>query len=756
MGRELGRFARWVSPAAETGITSLKLTLHGRNEAFPGVPSNSSLVGTLAGRRYVHRTMRWRCVAWCLLAVSMGRGGGGVPYRTPPWKLGEGYGLLVERGPLGGRSTMRDVVAFYAVKSKRSTPDVMAIAASPQGGFTSGVFRLEIGESTKQPHAIEPLALRFDFEGVGFGLKPDGPTTRLPAPDGTGAFVVATVPLISGPAFLPYWSPGVDGAEAVAGAPGAWIDLSSPSAAPRPLRQSVRPGSGGDLVVNVRNDDDGPALVGSVRFGRGLPVPLWGELIDSGRGELTRFRLAFETPDFVRMVAMGRGPIAGDPVMYPPEALIDSESVWTAGARDMVAEEIVDRLAAERHLRRVDPRPTPAVGELVPFASELFAIAGSPTTGVPTSNAPASKPAVAPRGAVGAFYVGRLEASDTGTRYEAWLIPGADERPTEGSPPNPLGESPGRLLLRWVLGYATSKLTADLGVLLHFPAGGYEKALQVAAKLRAQKTGSVAASIRLTAPVPRGSDAVLLRRENDLAPMAIAFYRLPDDLQSPIVFAKIDLDGGGSVAAVRRSYLERPKDLMLIGGFTAFASRPGVSLVITRDSEEGTHVDRVPFRGCELKLLSERLLPGEPWTIPFDVKSGRGGLWGTPSTLAIGRNRYGDARMPREGIVRRCDGEEVVAYEAWDVEGSWWSEAMSVYPQQGFGVRFRPLVHGPLGRGAGESIPYEPPPPPPQPKIDPKSKAKPPREKPKPDPEPKPPAPPPPKPGPVTPSGGKP
>ena len=122
-------------------------------------------------------------------------------------------------------------------------------------------------------------------------------------------------------------------------------------------------------------------------------------------------------------------------------------------------------------------------------------------------------------------------------------------------------------------------------------------------------------------------------------------------------------------------------------------------------------------------------MPIEPWLLQFDPNS-KNTIWGTSIPLAVGRNRFGDARLPRDGLLRRTDGEELVVYESWEADRPWWSEAIAAYPQQGVGVRFRPLVHArlddPDGEGDGQGdddgiLPFEPPPIPPQPLGNPKT-----------------------------------
>ena len=84
--------------------------------------------------------------------------------------------------------------------------------------------------------------------------------------------------------------------------------------------------------------------------------------------------------------------------------------------------------------------------------------------------------------------------------------------------------------------------------------------------------------------------------------------------------------------------------------------------------------------------------------------------------------------MAREGVLRRSDQDEMLAYEYWEPDASWFSAAVSIFPKQQLGLRFRPLVHTPAeeivdaeGDEQGEVIPFDPPPPPPQPQGTPRT-----------------------------------
>ncbi len=712
-----------------------------------------------------HRMLLRRSFPLILLATAAGSGTGtaasAAAIRSAPglgkWFAGEGYGLLVERGPLGGPMTTREIVLIHAIRSEGHVPDLLVLLNSPVGGGTTGAYRLEIGIGSQQPVAVEPQAVRFDARAAAFAIQSDGDRLRCSAPAGADHFQLVTVPSASGPVWLPYWVPAMVGIEPRDLARGTWHDFSRRKAEARPVRQWWHRDAQGSFVVSLRADDGGPMLVASARFDSTLPLPLWGQVLDAARGEHVRFRLVLHAENLGRALALGRGAVAGDALLFPPETLLEAESVWRAGVRDLVADDVISDWVRERRLRRLSPRRSPSIGEVVPFAYELFAVAPPVSTG--TSAAPAapsgSRSTVSPRGAVGLFYAGRFERPDTGIRYEAWVIPGSDERSNESEAPNPVTESTGRMLVRWILGRATSGLLADRGFSLYVRPGTHARSRAIAAS---SKTAAPAAN---AARPPRGSDAILIRREVDLAPVALFFYRLADDLRTPIVFSRIDLEAPGSVSAVRRSLLERPKDFFLAGGFTAFTTKPGSSLLLTRSADEGTVVETLDDRGCTLDLLTERDLPEEPWTIAFDLGGKRKKLWGTPTALAFGRSRFGDTRMPRNGVLRRTDSEELVAYEDWEADASWWTFAFAAYPKQGFGVRFRPLVHVPPpelsgdGNGSpGDVLPFAPPQPPPQPKANPKTAqpSKPPKNtpKPKPDPKPAPPKPPVPTGGPTT------
>ena len=112
----------------------------------------------------------------------------------------------------------------------------------------------------------------------------------------------------------------------------------------------------------------------------------------------------------------------------------------------------------------------------------------------------------------------------------------------------------------------------------------------------------------------------------------------------------------------------------------------------------------------------------------MDPRAAKSAWWGSPMAFAVGRNRHGDNRPPRDCVVRRTDGEELLSYEAWEVDRPWWTEAISAYPLQRVGVRFRPLVHTRFesngtgdGQGENDLLPFLPPPIPPQPNGNPKT-----------------------------------
>lgn len=672
------------------------------------------------------------------------------------WKPGEAFGYIVERGPLGQPARQRDFLLVHAVRGESGRPELIVIAHDTRSGATTAAYRVELDGATRQPKRVEPVALRFDARNNAFGVKADGPELACDLPAESNTFSVLWVATSSGPSWLPVWHPGSNGETARHDVRGGLIDWSAPERKVRTLRQGSRRDDWGLLAVDVRTEDDGPPIIGSARFASGEPAPVWGEWLDGERREHIRFRLAYHVESLAQSLLMSRGPVSGDPLLFPPELILNAASEWKSGIRDLIAEEVLAGLRTEKRWRTLPPRESPSQGEVVGYAYELF----SAMNGVKTGESAAKKapePAkskVSPRGAIGAMFVGRVEAPDTAQRYEAWVLPGTDERAEEGEGAASTFESSGRLALRWVLGRATGNYLSDRPFAFYRGPGGFARAR--------------AKSPRGAEPAPtttrRGSDALLLRREGDLAPVMLIFYRLADDLRSVVVFARIELDGSGSLSAVRRSQLERPKDFFLTGGFSAFSTKRGSGVLITRTPEDGTVVEHVPGRGCSVALLTERDLPEEPWKIAFDPKRASAMGWGTPTGFVTGRGQFGDARMPRQGILRRTDGEELIAFEEWEPDASWWSAAICVFPQQNLGARFRPLVHTPeeeivIGDAeATEVIPFDPPPPPPQPQGNPKTlppKARPTKPPKKADPDPKKPAPPPaPTGGPVT-GGGK-
>ncbi|MBI3819587.1 MAG: hypothetical protein HY286_12910 [Planctomycetes bacterium] len=716
----------------------------------------------------------------------------GIAQNSPvgEWKRREGYGVLVESGPLGAPATRRELVWLMRdFHGRIPTSDLLVFVISPAAGGCGAAYRVEIREGTQQPRNLEPMAFHLDAKNQAFRVQSDGQPVELekllaaardeaaqadaaqsrPAPG--GAFVLLRIPDLNGSIYLPYMHPATEGSEPSNNACGVLLQIGSANGVARSMRQFARRSDSGDWMVDYRNEGGQPLII-QLQMSRRDPLPVWGQIFDSERGEHTRFRLVARTGTFTKTASFGRVSIVGDPMLINPELLDLVDSQWDAGLHDLCAEEAADSICKELGLSRADARQSLQPGEVVPFGYELFAVNAGVATGDTTKkkvNDP--KSGISPRGAVGTVFVGRYEDPKTRLHYEAWLVPGADERARETDAPNPVGESPGRLLLRFVLGNATSRLLADRGLQLRLDPNWYKIAATRAANERPwQPIGGLAnnknGKNNKKAPPPppqiarRGSDAILIRRENDFAPVALVFYRISEDLRSSVPFAEGRFENNGPAAVVRRSLLDRAKDFFLSGGFTAFTTKKGAAFLLTRALEEGTVVDRMEH-GCGLELLEETALPEEPWKLAHDPRNGKNSLWGTPVTFSVGRNRYGDSRVSRDGIIRRTDGEEVVAYESWEIDRPWWSEAIAAYPQQGVGVRFRPLVHGKLndvdanGNVQDDDIlPFEPPPPPPQPKGNPVTpRPTPSPAKPKPKPQngnPKPPAPPPP-----TPSGPK-
>jgi hypothetical protein len=418
--------------------------------------------------------------------------------------------------------------------------------------------------------------------------------------------------------------------------------------------------------------------------------------------------------------------------------------VWRPAFRDYVADEVIQQLTSDRHWIRAEPRQALPIGELFPYAYELFALQKSVSTGGRETKQNEGRSPASPRGTAGIFFAGRFEG-DAGAKLEAWHIPGADERVEEKAYAPPTMETSGKLLLRFLLGRAASKNTGERDLNIDCVVGWHKKALdQPSAAQR-----MVFAPVKLDAKQQRGTDAILFRRESDLAPVLLAFYRLSDDLRFARIVSVHALDGVGPTSVVRRSLLERSKDYFLGGGFSAFTQKKGASLLLTRGDEETTQIERLPGRGCSIEFLEERDLPEEPWKVVLDPRAPKHQIWGHAMAFAVGRNGRGDQRPPRDAIVRRTDGEELLALEAWEVERPWWSEAVVAYPEQNVGARFRQLIHTKVdqeynieGTFEEELLPFLPPPPPPQPTKNPTTpkapgKEKPPKQKPpekKPDP----------------------
>lgn len=705
------------------------------------------------------------------------------------WKRYEGYAVMVETGPFGAPAVRREVFLLSRVFHGRiPTPEIVAISLQTAAGVPSAAYRLQIHDGTKTPVSLEPVALRLDSRQQAFRLQSEaapmeiGPivenaakeraadaaninnTESRPEIKNTGEppFVILRIPATSGSVVLPYIQPIFDNGEPSNSAGGWMLQMGTADPRPRAMKQSARKSDSGEWMVDLRNDG-GPRLIVNLQLSPKYPIPLWGQILDAERNEHTRFRIIAHSPTLAKSLTFGRVQVVGDPLLINPELLENAESVWESAFHDLTAREMAGEITKDLGLLKIDGRSSPADGEFVPFSYELFAVGPSVSSGEKIKSN-ATKSGIAPRGAVGTFFVGRYEDPASRTRYEAWLVPGADERAQETDAPNPSGESVGRLLLRLVLGNGSNGLLAERGIQLRLDPDWYKLASTRASseprmgivtnpKSKNKKKDAPAAS-----RAPRGSDAILLRKEHDYSPVALIFYRMSDDLRGPVPFVTSKLESAGSSSVVRRSLLERAKDFFLSGGFTAFTTKKGASFLLTRSQEDGTVVDRVNEHGCALELLEEKDLPEEPWKLDLDPRNGKNNIWGTAVSLAIGRNKYGDSRIPRDGIVRRTDGEELVAYESWEIDRPWWSEAIAAYPRQGVGVRFRPLVHAKLNDpnandnnpAEDDYLPFEPPPPPPQPRGNPKTPRPPtnnPKPKPKPQPEPgKTPAPPPPTP----------
>jgi hypothetical protein len=672
-----------------------------------------------------------------------------APVEEHAWVKGEAYGVLVERGPIGAPPAHRELFIFHPVRGLHAPWDLLVLSIHAQSGYGAGAYRLELRSGTRQPRALEPLAVMLDANRGALRAQSDGPSVALDTAVGDGFFLVQA-PWLVGSALLPYWVPAVNGSEPIDGAHGKWIVVKNGESTARPLVQSWRRNERGDAMVSFRNDDDGARVVGSAQFRSRVPFPIAGQVLDTGRGEHTRFRLAFHADHLAAALSLGRADVAGDPEQYPPERLLDAETVWRSQTRDLVAEEVLQEIAAERKWTRLDTRRSLPAGELFPYVYELFALQAGVLTGADPKPVKIASSA-APRGTVGLLSAGRYETQES-VKLEAWMIPGADERAVEGEKIASTAESSGKLLFRTLLGKASPGLIGDRGIYVDCDPGWFVKAAALPGNAHKMRVGPVATG-------RRGSDAILVRRESDLAPVVLVVYRLSSDLRFARVLATQTFDGTGPVSVVRRSLLERAKDYFLAGGFTAFTQKKGASILLTRDGEETTQIDRVDGRGCSVEFLEERELPEEPWKLTLDPRAAKGVQWGHVMGFALGRNKFGENRPPRDGIVRRTDGEELLTLEAWELDNPWWSEAIAAYPQQRLGVRFRQLVHSKLETDPSEGdgnpdpddlLPFRPPPPPPQPSGNPKTKSKPPSDSPPPKAKPpakKPPAPPPPAPG---------
>lgn len=660
-----------------------------------------------------------------------------------PWVKGEAYGVLVERGPLGKPPVQREVVLVLPVRGTLAPFDLLMVGIDVQSGRGLGAYRVELRPASRQPRGVEPMALELDANRVAFRVQSEGPAKIIDSSPAYG-FHLLQVPWAAGGTILPYWIPASNAGSPIAGARGLLSSAGRDENAARSLTQTWRKGSSGEVVVSFRNDDEGPRLVGSAHFRPNLPLPAAGQVLDTGRDEHTRIRVVFHLRRAAEALSLGRAAIAGDPVSYPPEALLDATTEWPAGARDLVADEVLQTIAAERRWSRIAPRRQPADGEGFPYVYELFALKGSVTTGSERANAVKIPSAAAARGALGLLFAGRFETSD-GVKLEAWMIPGSDERSAEAERVAATAESSGKLLLRTLLGRASPGLLGNQEIKVDCAPGWYARSLAAAAKGRGAGRQGPAEDGR------RGSDAILVRRESDLAPVLLVFYKLSSDLRFARVLASEEFDGVGPLSVVRRSLLERAKDYFLAGGFTAFTQKKGASILLTREGAEPTQIDRLDGRGCAIEFLTEKELPEEPWNVPLDPREARSAQWGRAMEFAVGRSRDGDQRPPRDCVVRRSDGEELLALEAWEMNRPWWSEAVVAYALQNVGVRFRQVVHSKLEVGTGDGtedlLPFKPPPPPPQPSGNPRTKPGPPGAPSKPKPEPAKPAPPPPAPG---------
>lgn len=733
---------------------------------------------------------RWTTFA---LSALLGLVAGGVAPATAgriiandvlgEWRRFEGYVVLVETAPLGAPSARRELVFISKIYAGQiPTPDFLVLVVDIASGNVSSAYKVSMQEAARRPEAVTPIATLLDANSQALRIQDDGPIEEIgplelssylrnvtpvetvasqpdsrPAPSSLRAsFVALRVPSTTFHTLLPLWLPALNAGIPIQGAEGLIYSVCAPGAAQRIVTQSARRTGDGDWVFNFRACDGGAPLYATLQTSKQFPLPLWGQVIDSGRRERTRFRLLGHSPRMTRALSIGRGALAGDPLLIAPERLENAESEWYEGFVDLPAAELAQKFASERGWAPIKTRRTPTVGEAVPFAYELFAVQPPVRTGVTAKPAPSpSRSNIAPRGVIGLTFVGRFEDPATNIRYEAWCIPGSDERVVETDSANPVGESPGKLLLRLTLGNAAAR-NSDREINFRRDPGWFAKAKErmardalasiftVAGKGGGKKNGKKPQpAAEMPAVIRRGTDTLFIRRESDLSPVSLMMYRMSEDLRTVVPFVETDLNKHGSSSIIRRSLLERAKDFFLAGGFTAFTtSKKGATLLLTRSNEDGTTVDLLDRTGA-VEFLEERSLPEEPWKLAMDPKGPRQGLWGTPVSLWIGRNKYGDARAHRDGIVRRTDGEELLVYESWEVDRPWWSEAIAAYPTQGVGARFRPLVHAKLpsiensennNNDNNDILPFEPPPPPPQPRGNPRTPRadpKPPKAKPK-------------------------
>ena len=166
--------------------------------------------------------------------------------------------------------------------------------------------------------------------------------------------------------------------------------------------------------------------------------PRLRQILDAERNERIRFRLVFHTSHLVRALSLGRGAIAGDPALIPPELLVEAETVWQPSARDLIADEVIRQIATDRKWGRSSRARACRSASWSRLPTSCSALQAGVNTGE-APPIPRKRPAAAPRGMVGLSSRGasRRPTRGSSTRRGSSPAPTSDPKKASGRAPPP-------------------------------------------------------------------------------------------------------------------------------------------------------------------------------------------------------------------------------------------------------------------------------------------------------------------------------